>query len=65
MMKFKKGDKIIIKIGSMFTSSFDGPIDNSNSEPSVIRDCRVYKGKNQYKIKGYVGWWDEDYIEKI
>lgn len=64
-MKFKKGDKVIINLGAMFTNTFGGPIDNSTSEPTIITDCRIYNGNNQYKVKGYVGWWNETALTKI
>lgn len=64
-MKFKKGDKVVINLGNMFTNIFGGLIDNSISEPTVITDCRIYKGNNQYKVKRYIGWWNETDFTKI
>lgn len=57
--KFKKGDKVIITIGNMFTAAFGGLVNTSTTEPSKITDCRVHNNENQYKVKGFTGWWPE------
>lgn len=58
--KFKKGDKVNIAIGNIFTGAFGGPVNTSTTELSKITDCRVHNGENQYKVKGFIGWWNED-----
>ena len=64
-MMFKKGDKVLIKFSNMFTSTFYGAVTAMTSEPSKITDCRVHaSGRNQYKVKGYSGWWNEDNLIK-
>ena len=64
-MKFKKGDKVLIKFSNMFMSTFCGTVTAQTSEPSKITDCRVHAdGRNQYKIKGFTGWWFEDNLVK-
>lgn len=64
-MKFKKGEKVVINIGNIFNNTFGGPIDNSTSESTIITDCRTYNGNNQYKVKRYIGWWNESDLTKI
>ena len=62
MFKFNKGDKVVIYEGRMFAAAFGGPADNSISEPCKITACRVHNGINQYKLKGYTSWCDEEYL---
>ena len=64
-MKFKKGDKVFINLSNMFATSFCGSINAQTSEASKITDCRVHpNGRNQYKVKGYSGWWFEENLIK-
>lgn len=63
-MKFKKGDKVIITIGNMFTAAFGGLVNTSTTEPSKITDCRVHNGVAQYKVKGFTGWWNEECLQE-
>ena len=65
MFKFKKGDTVVIETGKMFTATFGGPVNTSTTEPSKITDCREYNGTNQYKVKGYTGWWDEKNLTEV
>ena len=63
--KFKKGDKVIINLSNMFTTTFCGSVQAQTSEASKITDSRVHaNGRNQYKVKGYSGWWYEDNLIK-
>ena len=60
--KFKKGTQVHIKFTEMFSVYFGGASETANHSDigGVITDCRVHPdGKNQYKIKGFTGWWDE------
>ena len=60
--KFKIGDKVHIKFTEMFSTLFCAPGFGTTSSAlgGVITDSRVHPdGKNQYKIKGFTGWWDE------
>ena len=59
MFKFNKGDRVVISIGNMFTAAFGGLVNTSTTEPSKVTDCRFYNGENQYKVKGFTGWWSE------
>lgn len=64
-MKFKKGDRVLIKISNMFSMTFCGSATTQTSEPSKITACKVHaNGRNQYKVKGYSGWWFEDNLIK-
>ena len=65
MFKFKKGDKVVIETGKMFTAAFGGPVNTSTTEPSKIMDCREHNGTNQYKVKGFTGWWDESNLMEV
>lgn len=65
MFKFKKGDKVLIKISNMFGMTFCGTVQAQTSEPSKITDTRVHaNGRPQYKVKGYSGWWFEENLIK-
>ena len=65
MFKFKKGDKVVIETGKMFTAAFGGPVNTSTTEPSKIMDCREHNSTNQYKVKGFTGWWDESNLMEV
>lgn len=65
MFKFKKGDKVVIETGKMFTAAFGGPVNTSTTEPSKITDYREHNGTNQYKVKGYTGWWNESDLKEV
>ena len=58
---FKIGDKVQIKFTDMFSTFFGGGgFGNASSAlGGTIKDYRVYKGKTQYKVSGFTGWWDE------
>lgn len=64
MFKFKKGDKVVITTGKMFTAIFGGPVNTSTTEPSKITDCREHNGIIQYKVKGFTGWWNENNLQE-
>jgi hypothetical protein len=49
----------------MFATTFCGSVSAQTSESSKITDCRVHaNGRNQYKVKGYSGWWYEENLIK-
>ena len=49
----------------MFTATFGGPTNTTTTELSKITDCREHNGTNQYKVKGYTGWWDEKNLTEV
>lgn len=59
--KFKKGDKVHVKFTEMFSACFGS--NSFNADPGIcseVTDSRKHlDGKNQYKLKGFTGWWDE------
>ena len=59
--KFKKGDKVHVKFTEMFSTFFGSSL--FNTDPGICSEItgrRVHPdGKNQYKLKGFTGWWDE------
>lgn len=66
--KFKKGSQVHIKFTEMFSSYFGGVsgIAKHDGLGGVVTDCRVHSdGKNQYKIKGFTGWWDEVTLQEV
>lgn len=66
--KFNKGTQVQIKFTDMFSAFFGGGgFGNASSAiGGVITDCRVHPdGKNQYKIKGFTGWWDEVTLQEV
>ena len=65
MFKFKKGDKVVIETGKMFTATFGGPVNTTTTEPSEITDCREHGRTAQYKVKGFTGWWDESNLTMV
>lgn len=65
MFKFKKGDTVVITTGNIITSIFGGPANTVTTDPSKIMDCREHSGTNQYKVKGFTGWWDEKDLQEV
>jgi len=55
--KFNKGDRVCITYGSAFGSV--AAYINAMAVGSVITDRRVGVDENEYKLKGYIGWWHE------
>jgi len=65
--KFKKGTQVQIKFTDMFSAIFgSGGFGNASSAiGGKITDRRVHPdGKNQYKINGFTGWWDESTLQE-
>lgn len=61
MPKFAKGEKVKFAANMhMFIASSSGKLACA-WEPAVITEV---KG-NQYKIKGYTGFWPENFFEKM
>lgn len=63
--KFKIGDKVHVKFTEMFSACFGTGI----ASPGInrtITDRRVHPdGKNQYKLRGFTGWWDEVTLQEV
>ncbi len=58
--KFKKGQKVHVKFGEMFSATFQGPEVPTTQGPGLpITDRRIYRGEPEYKIKFFSGWWPE------
>lgn len=63
--KFKIGDKIHVKFTEMFSNCFGTGIASPGINRIVI-DRRVHPdGKNQYKLRGFTGWWDEVTLQEV
>ena len=65
MFKFKKGDTVVITTGNIITSIFGGPANTVTTDPRKITGCREHEGVNQYKVKGFTGWWDEKDLQEV
>ena len=64
--KFKKGQKVHILFGELFSSSFSGPPVYSTRGPGLrVTDRRVYRGEPQYKVECFAGWWNEANLQEV
>lgn len=65
--KFNKGDKVHVKFTEMFSTCFGS--NPFNADPGIyseVTDTRKHPdGKNQYKLKGFIGWWDEVTLQEV
>ena len=58
--KFKKGQKVHVRFGEVFSSSFGGTPVYTTAGPGLrIKDCRIYRGEPQYRVEHFTGWWNE------
>lgn len=58
--KFKKNQKVWF---GPHMGYFSDPDTQPAWEPAVITDVKV-NNTIQYKIKGYTGWWQEDFFKE-
>jgi hypothetical protein len=58
--KFKKGERVHILFGEMYSDIFRGSSAPQTKGPGLrIKDRRIYQGEAQYKIECFTGWWAE------
>lgn len=58
--KFKKGQRVHLLFGEMYSDIFRGPDVPTTKGPGLrIKDCRIYRGEPQYKVECFTGWWNE------
>lgn len=58
--KFKKGERVHLLFGEMYSSIFRGGSEPQTKGPGLrIKDCRIHQGEPQYKVECFTGWWDE------
>jgi hypothetical protein len=65
--KFKRGNKVHILFGEIFSSTFGGdPLNNRSftGEGLKITSLRNHNGVAQYKVEGFTGWWNEDNLQE-
>ena len=64
--KFKKGQKVHIRFGELFSSSFGGtPVYTTQGLGLRIKDRRVHQGVPQYKVECFTGWWNEANLQEV
>jgi hypothetical protein len=64
--KFKKGQKVHVRFGEIFSSSFGGTLVYTTAGPGLrIKDRRVHQGEPQYKVESFVGWWNEANLQEV
>ena len=64
--KFKKGTQVQIKFTEMFSIFFGGAPGTANHSGigGKITDRREHNGVAQYKVAGFVGWWNEETLQE-
>lgn len=66
--KFKKGTQVQIKYTDMFSAFFGGAGCFSTASSAIggkITDLREHNGVTQYKVAGFVGWWNEETLQEV
>jgi hypothetical protein len=64
--KFKKGQKVHVRFGEIFSSSFGGTPVYTTAGPGLpITDRRINQGEPEYKVKFFTGWWKEKNLLEV
>lgn len=64
--KFKKGQRVHLLFGEMYSEIFRGPEVPTTKGPGLpITDRRINQGEPEYKVKFFTGWWKEKNLLEV